>query len=81
MLERLSRNWWLVALRGILAVMFGAAALVWPGMTVVFLVLLFGAYAFVVGVTTFGLGCSRRASMRSGGHWCSAASSASPLAW
>ncbi len=56
MLESLSRNWWLVALGGVLAVILGAAAFVWPGMTLLTLVLLFGAYAFVGGVTSFGFG-------------------------
>ena len=57
MLSSLSRNWWLVALRGTLAVIFGAAAFVWPGLTFEVLVLLFGAYAFIDGVivVSFGL--------------------------
>ena len=53
----LTRNWWLIALRGTLAVIFGAAAFVWPGITFEVLVLLFGAYALVDGalVLTYGL--------------------------
>jgi uncharacterized membrane protein HdeD (DUF308 family) len=56
MLSSLTRNWWLVALRGTLAVIFGAAAFVWPGLTFEVLVLLFGAYAFVDGVLVFSFG-------------------------
>ncbi len=56
MLSSLARNWWLVALRGTLAVIFGAAAFVWPGLTFEVLVLLFGAYAFVDGVLVFSFG-------------------------
>jgi uncharacterized membrane protein HdeD (DUF308 family) len=56
MLSSLTRNWWLVALRGTLAVIFGAAAFVWPGVTLEVLVLLFGAYAFVDGVLVFSFG-------------------------
>jgi uncharacterized membrane protein HdeD (DUF308 family) len=40
----------LLALRGILAIAFGVAALAWPGLTLVVLVTLFGAYAIVDGV-------------------------------
>jgi len=54
MLEQLARYWWLVALRGALAVVFGIVALIWPGITVTALVLLFGAYALVDGVFAVG---------------------------
>ncbi|MGZ4626231.1 MAG: HdeD family acid-resistance protein [Kineosporiaceae bacterium] len=50
MLETLTRHWWVLAVRGALAVLFGLLALIWPGITVLALVLLFGAYALVDGV-------------------------------
>ncbi|MCT9930904.1 HdeD family acid-resistance protein [Planotetraspora sp. A-T 1434] len=50
MRELLSSNWWLLALRGALAILFGIVALVWPGITLLALVILFGAYAIVNGV-------------------------------
>ena len=50
MLTQLARNWWVLALRGVIAVLFGLAAFVWPGITLAALVLLFGAYALVDGV-------------------------------
>jgi len=45
----LSRNWWLVVVRGVLAILFGLAALFWPGLTWLLLVLMFGVYAIVDG--------------------------------
>ena len=50
MVTRLTRKWWLLALRGMVAVLFGLAALAWPGATLTALVLLFGAYALVDGL-------------------------------
>ena len=40
-------------LRGIAALVFGILALVWPGPTLLVLVLLFGVFALVEGVATF----------------------------
>ena len=50
MVTRLTRNWRLLALRSMVAVLFGWAALIWPGATLAALVLLFGAYALVDGL-------------------------------
>jgi len=50
MLHALARNWWLILLRGICAILFGVLTFVWPGVTLLTLVLLYGAYAFVDGV-------------------------------
>jgi uncharacterized membrane protein HdeD (DUF308 family) len=46
----LSKNWWLILLRGILAVVFGVLAFAWPGITIAVLVIWFGAYALVDGI-------------------------------
>jgi uncharacterized membrane protein HdeD (DUF308 family) len=54
MLEALSRYWWAVALRGAAAVIFGILALIWPGITLYALVILFGAYALVDGIMALG---------------------------
>jgi uncharacterized membrane protein HdeD (DUF308 family) len=45
----LSRNWWALLIRGILAVIFGTIALFRPGVTLTVLVMLFGAYYLVDG--------------------------------
>lgn len=57
----LARNWWLLLIRGILAVLFGLMAFAWPALTLVTLVLVYGAYAFVDGLTAIWVGASSRA--------------------
>lgn len=46
----LSTNWWALALRGVLAILFAVVTFLWPGITLGALVLLFGVYAFIDGV-------------------------------
>lgn len=46
----LIRNWWAVALRGALAILFGILAILMPGVTLAAMVLIFGAYSVVDGV-------------------------------
>jgi len=46
----LRQNWWLIALRGLLGVIFGVVALIFPGATLLSFVLLFSAYMLVDGV-------------------------------
>lgn len=47
-----------LALRGVLAILFGAAAVFWPGITLVTFVYLFAAYILINGVidVVFGIG-------------------------
>jgi uncharacterized membrane protein HdeD (DUF308 family) len=47
-------KWWSYLLRGILAILFGIIALVWPGATVFVLIILFGCYALVEGLFATG---------------------------
>jgi uncharacterized membrane protein HdeD (DUF308 family) len=46
----LSRYWWVLLVRGVIAVVFGILAYSWPGVTLVVLIYLFAIYAFVDGV-------------------------------
>ena len=46
----LARNWWLVALRGVAAIIFGILTFVTPGITLMVLVWFFGAYALADGI-------------------------------
>jgi uncharacterized membrane protein HdeD (DUF308 family) len=48
-------NWWLLALRGLIAVVFGVLAFMWPGATLITLVWLFGAFAMVNGLLSLVL--------------------------
>jgi len=51
MLSKLmSRYWWVLLLRGVLAIVFGAAALANPGLTVVSLVFYFAVFALLDGI-------------------------------
>ena len=60
MLATLTRYWWVLALRGVLAIIFGVLAVLWPALTLFTLVLLFGAYAFVDGIFAVIAGITSR---------------------
>ncbi len=60
MLELLARNWRLVALRGVFALVFGLLTLFQPDVSLVALLLLFGAYAVVDGVTSMATALAHR---------------------
>jgi uncharacterized membrane protein HdeD (DUF308 family) len=62
----LARNWWLIALRGVLGVIFGVIALLMPITTILALVLLFSAYMIVDGA--FAVYASIRAAQQ-GESW------------
>ncbi|HEX9818624.1 MAG TPA: DUF308 domain-containing protein [Methylomirabilota bacterium] len=66
-LAALVRNWWMMAARGGLAILFGLAVLGWPDVTLSVVVLLFGVYAVVDGAWTVAAGA--RASERLFDAW------------
>ena len=65
--EGLARNWWLFTLRGIFGIIFGLLALIFPGPTMLSLVILFSAYMLVDGVA--GIISAVRAIRRKEDRW------------
>ena len=49
---QLASNWWVVALRGLFAIIFGVLTFLRPGLTLELLVLFFGAYVLMDGIFT-----------------------------
>ena len=47
-----ARRWWVVLLRGVIAVIFGLMAFAWPHLTLATLALLFGLYALIHGISS-----------------------------
>jgi uncharacterized membrane protein HdeD (DUF308 family) len=52
-LSTLATNWRALALRGLIALLFGLVVLFWPGLVLTALSILFGIYAAVDGAITF----------------------------
>ncbi|QBI56390.1 HdeD family acid-resistance protein [Streptomonospora litoralis] len=50
MLDYLAEHWWVLAVRGAAAIVFGLVAVLWPAITAAALATVFGVYALVEGV-------------------------------
>jgi len=50
MFNLMTQNWWAIALRGLVAVLFGIATFMWPHITLRVLAPLFGVYALINGI-------------------------------
>ena len=61
LVRTLAENWWLVLLRGLASIVFGILAFVWPGLTLVALIFLWGAYALVDGAIALWAAISGKA--------------------
>ncbi|NLH00173.1 MAG: HdeD family acid-resistance protein [Chloroflexi bacterium] len=57
-ITRVTSSWWAIALRGVIAIIFGLLALIWPGLALLTLVLMFGAYVLVDGILSAIAGIS-----------------------
>ena len=60
MLNALADRWWTFALRGAFALLFGLGALSYPGLTVLLLIVFFGVYALIDGVTALVMGIGEK---------------------
>lgn len=54
--QSLARNWWMMAIRGFLAIAFGVTVYVWPDVTLSTIVVIFGVYAIADGAWAFAAG-------------------------
>ncbi len=64
MITTLTRNWWALILRGVLALLFGLVAFVWPGLTILSFIFVFGFYALLDGIFALKAAWSNRSSDR-----------------
>ena len=46
------KHWWQIALRGLIALIFGVLVLAWPGISILVFAIIFGAFVFVDGIFT-----------------------------
>ena len=60
MLKGLADSWWSFAMRGTFALLFGIGALSYPGLTVLVLIIFFGVYALVDGLTGLIMGIGEK---------------------
>ena len=67
MFNLMTQNWWAMALRGLIAVLFGIAAFMAPGIMLWMLVALFGGYALADGI--FALISAFRRDVRAERWW------------
>ncbi|MEX2307077.1 MAG: DUF308 domain-containing protein [Pirellulales bacterium] len=56
MLDIICRRWWMLLVRGLAAIGLGVCAIVWPGITLLALAILFGVFATIDGVASIMLG-------------------------
>jgi uncharacterized membrane protein HdeD (DUF308 family) len=63
MKDFLSNDSLMLALRGVAAIIFGVVALVWPGISLSALLIVFGAFAFVDGVAAIAMAITGETSM------------------
>jgi uncharacterized membrane protein HdeD (DUF308 family) len=54
------RNWWMLAVRGVLAIIFGLVVLLFPGIAILAFIYVFAAYAIIDGIVAIVVSLSER---------------------
>ena len=62
----LARNWWVLLLRGLVAILFGCSTFAWPGISLAALVLLFGGFCLADGLMAAWTAFSNRKQQENG---------------
>ena len=61
--QAVRRNWWMLALRGVLAIIFGLIALLAPGIALLAFVYVFAVYALIDGIMAVYIAIRERGSL------------------
>jgi uncharacterized membrane protein HdeD (DUF308 family) len=75
--DALSKNWWILLLRGFISVVFGVATFIWPSITLFALTILWGVYALSDGLVSLGAGLFGKGQATSSRWWLAIAGIAS----
>jgi uncharacterized membrane protein HdeD (DUF308 family) len=69
LLRSMAQHWWLMLLRGVAAIAFGILSLIWPGISALTLVLLWGAYTFADGILALAAAIMGKGAAASSRWW------------
>ncbi len=61
--QTVRRNWWLLVLRGVFAIIFGLIALFYPSIALYALIIVFGVYAIIDGIAAVVIAIQERGSL------------------
>jgi uncharacterized membrane protein HdeD (DUF308 family) len=61
--QAIKRNWWMLAVRGVLAIIFGLIALIAPGIALLAFIFVFAAYALIDGIMAVYIAIRERGSL------------------
>lgn len=63
-IQTIRRNWWMLALRGLFAIIFGLIAIALPHIALLAFIYVFGAYSLVDGIVAVIVALKERSSLR-----------------